>query len=65
MRPEKRKQIGGPNARGDPFDHDQSDTAIAPEQNHCRHGDPAFFFSIEQTPGPHHFLLRIAQDWKR
>lgn len=65
MRAEKPKQIGGADARGHPFDHDHSDAPIASEQNHRRDCDPAFFFGIEQTPDPDHFLLRIAQNWKR
>ena len=64
MRAEKPKQIGGANASSDPFDNDQSDAAIASEQNNCGDGNPAFFFGVEQTPGPDHFLLRIAQNWK-
>jgi len=65
MRAEKSKQIGGADAGGDAFDHNQSDAAIASDQNNRGDGDPTFFFCVEQTPGPDHFLFRIAQKWKR
>jgi len=65
MRAEKPKQIGGPDTGGHPLDHPQSDAAIASDQHNGRHRNPAFFFSVEQTPGPDHFLFRIAQNWKR
>ncbi len=65
MTAEKPKQIASAYPGGHPFDHHQLDAAIASQQNHCRHSDPAFFFSVEQTPGPDHFLFRIAQNWKR
>ena len=65
MRAEKLKQINGADTRRHPFDHHHSDTAIASEQNHGRHSDPAFFLGIEQTPGLDHFLLRVTQNWKR
>ncbi len=65
MRAEKPKQIGAAHARGDPFDPAQSDAAIASHQNNCGDGNPTFLVGVIETPGPHHFLLRIAQNWKR
>jgi len=65
MRAEKSKQIGGADAGGDPFDHDQADAAIASEQKNCGDGNPTFFFGVEETPSTDHFLLRIAQNRKR
>src|ERR1700691_243870 len=41
MSPKKLQQIGGANSCRDPFDHDPSDTAIWPDQNNCRDGNPA------------------------
>ncbi len=64
-RPEKLKQIGGADAGGNPFDHDQSDAAIASEQNNCGDRYPTSFFGVQETPSTDHFLLRIAQNWKR
>ena len=65
MRAEKPKQIGGADAGGDPFDHNRSDAAIASEQKNCWDGNPVSFFGIEETQSTDHFLLRIAQNWKR
>ncbi len=59
------KQIGGANARGDAFDRDHLDAAIASNQKNRGDSNPAFFFRIEQTPGADHFLLPIAQNWER
>jgi len=65
VRAEKPKQIGSADASRDPLDHNQSDAAVASDQNNCRDGNPTFFFGVEEAPGPDHFLLRIAQKWKR
>ncbi len=65
MRAEKPKQISGANAGGDPFDHEQSNAAIASDQDDRGDRNPTFFFGVEETPGPDHFPLRIAQNWKR
>lgn len=65
MRAEKPKQIGGANAPCNTFDHDQPDAAIASDQNNCGDGNPTSFFSVEETPGTDHFLLRVTQNWKR
>ncbi len=65
MRAEKPEQIGSPDPGGHAFDHDQSDAAIVSQQHNRGHGNPAFFFSVVQTPSPDYFLFRIAQKWKR
>jgi hypothetical protein len=64
MRAEKPKQIGGANAPGNTFEHDQPEAAIASDQNNCGDGNPTSFFSIEQTPSTDYFLSRVAQNWK-
>jgi hypothetical protein len=65
MRAENPKQIRGANARGNTFDHDQPEAAIASDQNNCRNGNPTSLFGVEETPSTDYFLLRVAQNWKR
>jgi len=64
MSAKKLQQVRGADSRCNAFNHHQSDAAIASDQNNCRDGNPAFFFGVEKSPRTHHFLLRVAQNWK-